>query len=168
MTDHPPEYAGFWIRTVAVLIDTLALLLILLPLLIAIYGLAYLHPSRTDPAGLADTLLLWGLPLVLTIAFWLYKQATPGKMAVAIKVVDAKTGGTLSFDQAVGRYAGYFISGVPLGLGFIWAAFDPRKQGWHDKLAGTVVVRSAHPDQGLRPPPDSTRGPRGGDGAAGA
>ncbi len=136
------KYAGFWIRTAAVFIDTLALLLILFPLLIVIYGPAYFHPSRTDPAGLADTLLSWGLPLVLTITFWLYKQATPGKMALAIKVVDARTGRPLSLGQAVGRYAAYFISTIPLGLGFIWVAFDPRKQGWHDKLAGTVVVHA--------------------------
>ena len=139
--DQNPENAGFWIRTAAVLIDTLALLLILVPLLIAIYGPAYFHPSRTGPAGLADAFLSWGLPLVLTIAFWLYKQATPGKMALGIQVVDARTGRPLSFGQAVGRYAAYFISTIPLGLGFIWVAFDPRKQGWHDRLAGTVVVR---------------------------
>lgn len=141
MTDHPPEHAGFWIRTAATLFDTVVMLLILFPLLIAIYGMAYLHPSRTDPAGLADTLLSWGIPLVFTILFWLYKQATPGKMVVGIKVVDAKTGGALSLGQAVGRYAAYFLSTIPLGLGFIWAAFDSRKQGWHDKLAGSVGVR---------------------------
>lgn len=140
MTDQPSGYAGLWIRTAAVLIDTLVLVVITLPLLVAVYGIADLHPSRIDLAGLADTLLSWGVPIVFTIAFWLYKQATPGKMAVGIKVVDAKTGNAMSFGQAIGRYVGYFISTIPLGLGFIWAAFDPRKQGWHDKLAGTVVV----------------------------
>lgn len=145
--DNHLVYAGFWIRTAAVLIDTLVLLLIICPLLIAFYGLDYFNPSRTSMvAGPADALLSWGLPIVFTIAFWLYKQATPGKMAVAIKVVDARTGQAMSFGQTLGRYAGYVISTIPLGLGFIWAAFDPRKQGWHDKLAGTVVVRvSRHP-----------------------
>lgn len=41
----------------------------------------------------------------------------------------------------IGRYLGYFVSMLFLGLGCIWVAFDSRKQGWHDKLAGTVVVR---------------------------
>ena len=145
--DENLEYAGFWIRTAAVLIDTLVLVLIIWPPLIAIYGMDYFDPSRTGMvAGTADAMLSWGLPIVFTIAFWFYKQATPGKMVVAIKVVDEKTGHAMSFGQAVGRYAGYVISTIPLGLGFIWAAFDPRKQGWHDKLAGTVVVRvSRHP-----------------------
>ena len=72
--------------------------------------------------------------------FWLTKQATPGKMAVSIKIVDAKTGGTLSMGQSIVRYLGYFIATVPLGLGLLWVAFDAHKQGWHDKMAGSVVV----------------------------
>ena len=39
------------------------------------------------------------------------------------------------------RYLGYYVSAIPFGLGLLWVAFDPRKQGWHDKMAGTVVVR---------------------------
>ena len=62
-------------------------------------------------------------------------------MAIPAKIVDGQTGGKASTSQLVGRYFGYFISGIPLGLGIIWIAFDRRKQGWHDKLAGTVVVR---------------------------
>ena len=84
------------------------------------------------------------MPAVAVIAFWLYKQATPGKMLVHARVVDAKTGNTLSTSQSVIRYLGYFVSAIPLCLGLIWVAFDPRKQGWHDKLAGTVVIRSRH------------------------
>ncbi len=42
----------------------------------------------------------------------------------------------------MGRYLGYFASTIPLCLGFLWIAFDKRKQGWHDKLAGTVVIRA--------------------------
>jgi uncharacterized RDD family membrane protein YckC len=44
----------------------------------------------------------------------------------------------------VGRYFAYFLSTIPLGLGLIWVAFDKRKQGWHDKLAGTVVIKKAN------------------------
>jgi len=62
-------------------------------------------------------------------------------MAISAKIVDAQTGEKASTGQLVGRYFGYYISGIPLGLGIIWVAFDKRKQGWHDKLAGTVVVR---------------------------
>ena len=58
------------------------------------------------------------------------------------EVVDAKTGAALSVRQSIGRYLGYYVSILPLLLGLVWVAFDPRKQGWHDKLAGTVVVRA--------------------------
>ena len=51
----------------------------------------------------------------------------------------AATGGPLSVGQSIGRYFGYYVSTIPLLLGLIWVAFDSRKQGWHDKLAGTVV-----------------------------
>jgi len=73
-----------------------------------------------------------------------YRQATPGKMAIGARVVDATTGQAPSTRQLVIRYLGYYVSTIPLMLGLIWVAFDPRKQGWHDKLAGTVVVRSKH------------------------
>ena len=74
--------------------------------------------------------------------FWIKFQATPGKMLIASKIVDARTGNPPTKGQYVGRYLAYFISLLPLGLGFFWVAFDKRKQGWHDKLAGTVVIRN--------------------------
>jgi len=62
-------------------------------------------------------------------------------MAVSAKIVDASSGNAPSAGQMVGRYFAYFVAGLPLGLGILWVAFDKKKQGWHDKLAGTVVVR---------------------------
>jgi uncharacterized RDD family membrane protein YckC len=142
MTTDNLEYAGFWIRVGAALIDTLVVVCVSLPLLVAIYGWVYFeHAMSGTSAGMADVLISWVGPAVFSIAFWLYKQATPGKLAVGARVVDAKTGGALTPQQSVVRYLGYFVSTIPLGLGLIWVAFDPRKQGWHDKMAGTVVVR---------------------------
>lgn len=60
---------------------------------------------------------------------------------LSLRVVDAESGGPLTLGQGVGRYFAYFVSTIPLGLGFLWVAFDKRKQGWHDKLAHTVVIR---------------------------
>lgn len=62
-------------------------------------------------------------------------------MIFSAKIVDAKTGGKPSKGQLVGRYFAYILSGLPLGLGFFWIAWDKRKQGWHDKLSGTVVIK---------------------------
>lgn len=135
-------YAGFWIRSWAAVIDTILLMLMIAPLLISIYGWDYFDVDKTGfIAGPADFLISWIFPAVVVILFWLKKQATPGKMAFSTKVVDAKTGGAMSVGQSVGRYLAYFVSMLPLGLGILWIAFDRKKQGWHDKLAGTVVVR---------------------------
>ena len=137
------EYAGFWVRVGATIIDTLLIMAVLIPLLVAIYGWAYFDAASTSLfVGPADFLLSWVAPAVAVIVFWIYKQATPGKMALSIRIVDATTGSPPSTGQCVGRYFAYFVSIFPLGLGLIWVAFDKRKQGWHDKLAGTVVIRS--------------------------
>lgn len=135
------EYAGFWTRTGAALIDGILLLLITVPLLISIYGWDYLE-TEDLVLGPADFLISWVFPAFATVIFWLYKRATPGKMAVTAQVLDAKTGHNISVGQAMLRYLGYFIATLPLGLGIFWIAFDSRKQGWHDKIAGTVVVKS--------------------------
>lgn len=134
------EYAGFWIRTWAALIDSLLLCIVLFPVLTAIYGWAY-WDSADLVQGSADFLLSWVAPAVVVLLFWIARQATPGKMAFATQIVDARTGGKPATTQLVIRYLGYYLSMLPLFLGIIWVAFDRRKQGWHDKLAGTVVVR---------------------------
>jgi uncharacterized RDD family membrane protein YckC len=136
------EYVGFWARVGACLIDTVLAMLIIVPLSIAVYGTSYFSFSNTDlVSGPADVLISWVLPAVAVVLFWIYRQATPGKMAISARVVDAKTGGALGVGQSIVRYLGYFVSTIPLGLGLLWVAFDPKKQGWHDKIAGTVVVR---------------------------
>ena len=140
-TQPEMEYVGFWLRVGASLIDTLFLFVITWPLLIWIYGWAYFGADKGLVAGPADLLLSWVFPAVACILFWIYKRATPGKMAISAVVVDATTGDALTTGQAIGRYLGYFVSTIPLGLGLIWVGVDPRKQGWHDKLANTVVVR---------------------------
>lgn len=134
------EYAGFWSRTGAALIDGILLLLITMPILISIYGWEYLE-AEDLVMGPADFLISWVLPALATVLFWLYKNATPGKMAIKAQVVDAQTGHNISVGQAMLRYLGYFLAILPLGLGIFWVAFDSRKQGWHDKIAGTVVVK---------------------------
>lgn len=140
MASEELEYAGFWIRVWASIIDTLLLGIVVYPLLTAIYGDAY-WDSTDFVHGPLDFLISWVLPAVVVLLFWMTRQATPGKMAIAARIVDADTGNNPSTGQLLIRYLGYFVSTIPLGLGIFWVAFDPRKQGWHDKMAGTVVVR---------------------------
>jgi uncharacterized RDD family membrane protein YckC len=75
------------------------------------------------------------------VIFWIARSATPGKMLLSLKIVDAKTFGPITPGQAIGRYLGYYVSMFGLFLGIFWVGWDPRKQGWHDKLAGTVVTQ---------------------------
>lgn len=141
-----PQYVGFWLRFAAALIDTLIVGVVLSPLL-AVLGLS--SAVQMDEAGMpvlgADfltsnlTSLLFTAALV--IGFWAWKLATPGKMVISAQIVDAQTLGKPSTGQLVGRYFGYFVSSFIFGLGFLWVAFDARKQGWHDKLADTVVIK---------------------------
>ncbi len=133
-------YAGFWVRLWAEIIDSVLIALITVPVLISVYGDGYLFSDVPflDPM---DFFVSYVLPGVAVILFWVYRQATPGKMAISAKIVDAGTGEKPSTGQFIGRYFAYIPSALIFCLGFIWIAFDKRKQGWHDKLAGTVVVR---------------------------
>lgn len=134
------EYAGFWIRVSASLIDTVILLLITTPLLFMIYGDTY-WDSQSFILGSWDFVISYIFPAIAVIVFWAYKSATPGKMALKLTILDAKTGQKPSTQQFIIRYLGYFVSTIPLFLGLIWVGIDKRKQGWHDKMAGTVVVK---------------------------
>lgn len=137
---HDVVYIGFWLRVASHMIDSLIVIAITLPVLFSIYGKEYLVRDSLFH-GFADILINYILPAIAVILFWRYKSATPGKMVIGAIIVDAKTFGRPSTTQLIIRYLAYFISMLPLMLGFIWVAFDRRKQGWHDKLAGTVVIQ---------------------------
>lgn len=139
-------YAGFWIRVLANFIDGLVIFLIYLP----IGGLvAALSPETpvTIEGFFTRNILIYLLSLII---YWLYfalmessnHQATLGKMACGLKVTDLN-GQRISFGKATARYfAKYFISGtITLGIGYIIAGFDQKKQGLHDKIVGTLVLK---------------------------
>jgi len=135
------QYGGFWIRTGAAIIDSILLLIIVMPLLTSIYGYEY-WLSEQLINGSWDVLLNYILPAIAVLVFWSYKSATPGKMATKLTIVDANTGQKPTTQQFIIRYIGYYVAAIPLGLGILWVAFDKRKQGWHDKMANTVVIRN--------------------------
>lgn len=140
MQNSELEYVGFWARVGASLIDAILVGVITLPILLAYYGESYWY-NDAFIKGPFDFLMSQVFPAVAIVIFWVAKQASPGKMAISAKIVDAKTGGIPTTTQYIFRYLAYFVSIIPLCLGLIWVAFDSRKQGWHDKLAGTIVVR---------------------------
>ena len=126
------NYAGFWRRLSAALIDSV-IYSVLISLLI---GPAYANPNLQTFEGVVGAVIM----SVATIALWVRYQGTPGKLLLGCQIVDANSGEPMSYKQAVIRYLGYFVSLMTLFVGFLWIAWDKRKQGFHDKMANTVVV----------------------------
>lgn len=73
------------------------------------------------------------------VAFWVMFGQTPGKLLLGVRIARI-SGQPLTIRRALLRYVGYWLSAIPLGLGFLWVLVDDSRQGWHDKLAGTYVV----------------------------
>ncbi len=144
MTSNLPEleYVGFLPRAWAAIIDSVLLITVTFPILISIYGWDYFK-STALVVGWADFIICWILPAFVWIFFWVKYQATPGKFVINAKIVDARTGKPGSTGQYIVRYLGYYISLIFLGIGYFWVAFDNRRQGWHDRIAGTIVIRKA-------------------------
>lgn len=135
------EYIGFWPRVWASVIDSAIFLVVALPILLLVYGPEYLV-KRNSLAGPTDFVISWVLPAAAVLIYWIKKQATPGKMAIKAKVVDAQTFRPATTRHLIIRYVAYYLSLIPFGLGFFWILVDKRKQGWHDKVANTVVIRT--------------------------
>jgi uncharacterized RDD family membrane protein YckC len=130
------EYVGFWARVGASLIDSIATLGLIVVLSVWFFG------DRPDAkAALGDFTINWIVPAIAVLIFWFARGATPGKMVISAVIVDADTFGPPTPWQFIGRYLGYFVSSIPLFAGLIWVGIDARKQGWHDKMARTVVIR---------------------------
>ncbi|MGK7867942.1 RDD family protein [Falsiroseomonas sp. E2-1-a20] len=142
MSAHGMELAGFGPRLGAQLID----LLWLLPLSLVLGTLGALaNGGELSGAGEAMANIIGAL-VVLT--FWADRGATPGKLALGLRIVDAETGGQPSLRRLVLRYLGYLLSAIPLCLGYFWMLWDPRRQTWHDKLGRTLVVTVGRPSTG--------------------
>ena len=90
------------------------------------------------------TWLTYLLSVVISVGYFVYywgMGSTRAMRLFRLAVVDAQTGQPIGFGRAAFRYVGYIISIIPCYLGLIWAAFDPKKQGWHDKIAGSIVIQ---------------------------
>ena len=134
-----PDYAGFWQRAAAFVIDWLIAIVIVVPVMVLVFGV---REVSLDPAEHSWDLLAFLAVAGAVIGFWRYCGATPGKIALGVRIVDARTGGTPGILQLTVRFLAYLLSALPLYLGFLWVALDRRKQGWHDKIARTIVINS--------------------------
>ena len=139
VNSQPPVYVGFWARVWASIIDSVLLVLLMIPASLIIFGSS--EPDALDSDTPAHFVFSALIPAMIVVLFWIRRQATPGKVVIHARIVDAVTGADPRPGQLVLRYVGYYVSLLILGLGFVWIAFDRRKQGLHDKIATTVVVR---------------------------
>lgn len=143
MTWTDRRYASFWTRVAASLLDSIWLATFSSVLGFGLYAALNMSAPATPTFNAVELVASFLAPLVLVIVVWRLKQTTPGKAFFRCRIVDAATGAAPSTGQCIVRYLGYVVATAPLGLGLLWVAFDPRQQGWHDKLARTVVVQDA-------------------------
>jgi uncharacterized RDD family membrane protein YckC len=126
--------AGFWVRFFAILIDGIGLSIVSNIVTGAMGATDPLDPSRNSVSTL--------LGILYFCYFW---SAQGGGQTLGMRVLNIKVvrtdGSSLTLLQAFVRYIGLFVSIVCLFVGVIWAAFDANKQGWHDKIASTYVIR---------------------------
>jgi len=139
------SYAGFWIRLLAAIIDGILISIVQAIITFILFGVGQL---KMEMWGTYSTAMIFIYYIVITLINWIYYagmessagQATLGKKTVGIKVTDLH-GERISFGRATGRYFSKFLSAIILCIGFLMVAFSPRKQGLHDRIADTLVLR---------------------------
>lgn len=143
-------YGGFWIRFVAAFVDGIIVAVAIFVIFIAIgiiAAVAAMATGRTVDTTAPGTEALSDLiSLVISVGYFVYYWGMGQTRAMRwfhLQVVDANTLEPIGFGRALVRYLGYVLSALACYIGLIWAAFDARKQGWHDKIAHTVVIRVA-------------------------
>jgi uncharacterized RDD family membrane protein YckC len=145
MSNDNDDYAGFWIRTSACLIDLILFSIIFVPVLWGIYGESVFNTETYlgafIPAGIWDFLIQWILIPIIIAKFWVRYSATPGQMLFNIRVLDSSTRHSLTVGQGIIRLLTSTLSFYCFFIGCIWVAFSRKKQSWHDLIAGTIVVR---------------------------
>jgi uncharacterized RDD family membrane protein YckC len=138
------HYAGFWVRFLALLVDAILLGIVTAALApvwgpqVTFIGTGTAAAMQVNAQANAISTLLG---LVYFVGLWAWRGQTIGMMPFNMQVVGVADGKKIDVFRGLLRYVGFIISIIPLFLGLIWAAFDARKQGWHDKIASTVVIR---------------------------
>lgn len=134
------HYAGFWVRTLALILDVIVLVVIT-SALSPLWGPQITVTGTTVTIHASANAFGTLIGLVYFIGFWAWRGQTVGMIPFGMQVVGVADGKKIDVVRGVLRYVGIIISVIPFFLGLIWAAFDSRKQGWHDKIAATVVIR---------------------------
>ena len=138
------EYAGFWRRGAAIIIDTFLFMIVQVLLSVVLIGGVVATGSSEEAAGVVVFLINLAMIVVMWLYFALMEsskiQGTLGKMMVGIVVTDLD-GNRIGFGKASGRYFGKIVSSIILMIGYVMAAFTERRQALHDIMAGCLVIR---------------------------
>ena len=140
-------YGGFWLRVLAYIIDAVILGVAQFAIF-SVFGQSMFDPDPEAPLGIANL-----VSIIVGLAYFVAfesssMQATPGKLALGMIVTDTE-GRRISVLKAVGRYLGKILSALILLIGFIMVAFTERKQGLHDILASTLVLKGKPGEAGV-------------------
>lgn len=135
-------YGGFWLRFCAICIDACFLLAVSGLINIAM-GLKFFSNADSPKVLYAGLFSMAASMLYYSIIQGMF-YGTIGKRLMGLKLVDAATLEQVNIGQAVGRYLMQFVSAVCLGAGYINIGINDKKQGWHDKVAGTLVIKASH------------------------
>ena len=141
------RFASHGPRLVAYIVDVIIISLLVVAVAIVLALLAAVFAS-SDSAGLAviTALVLVAAVIVIPLAYfpcyWARSGQTPGMRMFRLRVVRDRDGGPISGGQAILRLIGYWVSGAVFYLGYIWIFIDGRRRGWHDLIAGTVVIEA--------------------------
>ena len=140
------QYGGFWVRFLAIILDGIVIGVITSALAVfALGGNTFVTTTEAGAVAVNYTTNAFGalIGLLYFVGFWGWRGQTPGMIPFNMRIVMADDGRKPDWVRMLLRYVGLLIGIVIFFLGVIWAGFDRRKQGWHDKMAGTVVVRPA-------------------------
>ena len=133
------QYVGFWDRFHAIIVT--AILISLVEMTLSYIILDDFWMASVESFDRYDIIIGHIVPMILTIFLWMKFSSDPGKMLYKARIVDATSYEEPTLKQYIIRYIGYYISLLPLGLGYWWVAWDKKKQSWHDKMAHTLVVK---------------------------
>lgn len=165
--EYQVNYAGFWWRFLAYVIDSLIVSIVFVPLGI-VFGVGLVATGADENSALLPAVDL-GMRGLQIIVMWLYHavlessewQGTIGKKVLGLRVTDMN-GYRISFGRATGRYFGQILSGMICAIGYIMVAFTEKKQGLHDMLASTLVLKGPAVPNYVAPPPPPDFSYRGG------
>jgi len=147
-TDMYGYYAGFISRLFAFVLDVVILVvaMTLITWLITFLNLLFSFKivlGRELLSFIVTTLLTFSVYIGYPLFFWTLTGQTPGMTLMGLRLVTTE-GHYVSLGRSIRRLIGYVVAAVPLFLGFFWILVDDRRQGWHDKIAGTCVVYTWH------------------------